>query len=77
MLSYEFCHTFKNTFFTEHLWTIASMIWTVLFFAMERYFHIKFIVPQYMIIYTCLSTDKTQNYINLYSILVLNVSNIM
>ena len=26
MLSCEFCEIFKNTFFTEHLWTSASLI---------------------------------------------------
>ena len=26
MLSCEFCVIFKNTFFTEHLWTTASII---------------------------------------------------
>ena len=24
VFSYEFCEIFKNTFFTEHLWTTAS-----------------------------------------------------
>ena len=27
MFSYEFCEISKNTFFTEHLWTIASDFW--------------------------------------------------
>ena len=27
VFSCEFCEIFKNTFFTEHLWTIASKIW--------------------------------------------------
>ena len=25
MFTCEFCETFKNTFFTEHLWTTASV----------------------------------------------------
>ena len=28
MFTCEFCETFKNTFFTEHLWTTASVFWT-------------------------------------------------
>ena len=28
MFSCEFCENFKNTFFTEHLWTTASVIRT-------------------------------------------------
>ena len=28
MFPYEFCENFKNTFFTEHLWTTASVIRT-------------------------------------------------
>ena len=28
MFSCEFCENFKNTFFTEHLWTTASLIRT-------------------------------------------------
>ena len=29
MLSCKFCEIFKNTFFTEHLWTTTSVIRTV------------------------------------------------
>ena len=27
VLSFEFCEIFKNTFFTDHLWTTASEDW--------------------------------------------------
>ena len=27
VFSYEFCESFKNTFFTEHLWVSASINW--------------------------------------------------
>ena len=29
MFSCEFCEIFKNNFFTEHLWTTASVIWNI------------------------------------------------
>ena len=32
VFSYEFCEVFRNTFFTEHLWTTASEIWAWLLF---------------------------------------------
>ena len=29
VFSCEFCEIFKNNFFTEHLWTTASILWTL------------------------------------------------
>ena len=35
VFSYEFCEIFRNTFFTEHLWTTASAIFLSIFYTLD------------------------------------------
>ena len=43
MFSCEFCEIFKNTFFTEHLWTTASEVKDKRLFTFLRLFYIPII----------------------------------